>query len=88
MTRLTKTGITVIRPFLYLEEKELVYFTNRHPMPVCPSGCPADKNTSREEVKNWIRSFSRENPDFKAKIFGAICRAGLLHREENDTITL
>ena len=88
VTDLTKTGITVIRPFLYVEEKELVYFTNKNPMPVCPSGCPADKHTSREDVKTLLRTLSKEQPDVKAKIFGAILRAGLLNRRENDTITL
>ena len=88
VTELTKTGITVIRPFLYTQEKELVYFANKNPMPVCPSGCPADKHTSREDVKGLIKTLARENPDIKAKIFGAILRSGLLDRKENDTITL
>ncbi len=88
VTELTKTGITVIRPFLYAQEKELVYFANKNPMPVCPSGCPADKHTSREDVKGLIKTLAKENPDIKAKIFGAILRSGLLERKENDTITL
>ncbi|MBE6712418.1 MAG: tRNA 2-thiocytidine(32) synthetase TtcA [Ruminococcaceae bacterium] len=88
VTELTKTGITVIRPFLYAQEKELVYFANKNPMPVCPSGCPADKHTSREDVKGLVKTLARENPDIKAKIFGAILRSGLLERKENDTITL
>ena len=88
VTDLTKTGITVIRPFLYAEEKDLIYFTNKNPMPVCPSGCPADKHTSREDVKVLLKDFAKEYPDVKSKIFGAILRAGLLDRRENDTITL
>lgn len=88
VTELTKTGVTVIRPFLYTEEKELVYFAGKNPMPVCPSGCPADKHTSREEVKGLLETLRRENPDIKAKLFGAIERAGLLDRKENDTIRL
>lgn len=88
VTELTKSGVTVIRPFLYAEEKELVYFANRNPMPVCPSGCPADRNTVREEVKVLLRTLAAENPDIKAKLFGAIERAGLLERKENNTITI
>lgn len=88
VTELSKTGITVIRPFLYAEEKDLVYFTNKNPMPVCSSGCPADKHTSRQEIKDLIETLRRENPDIKAKLFGAVLRAGLLDRRENDTITL
>ncbi len=88
VTDLFKTGVTVIRPFLYVEEKELVYFSNKNPMPVCPSGCPADKTTTREEVKTLLRTLAAENPDIKAKLFGAIQRAGLLDRKSNETITI
>lgn len=86
VTQLDQTGVTVIRPFLYAQEKELVYFANKNPMPVCPSGCPADKHTSREDVKGLLRTLAKENPDVKAKIFGAISRAGLLDRKTNNTI--
>ena len=88
VTRMDRTGVTVIRPFLYLEEKELVYFANKNPMPVCPSGCPADKHTCREEMKTLLKTLAADNPDIKAKLFGAVLRAGLLHRRENDTIRL
>ena len=87
VTHLHKTGVTVIRPFLYVEEKDLVYFANKNPMPVCSSGCPADKHTRREDMKILLRTLARENPDVKAKLFGAIQRAGLLSRTENDTVT-
>ncbi len=86
VTELTKSGVKVIRPFVYTEEKDLVYFTNKNPMPVCPSFCPADKNTVREDMKNLLRTLAKENPDIKEKVFGAILRSGLLHRTENDTI--
>ncbi len=88
VTRMDRTGVTVIRPFLYLEEKELVYFANKNPMPVCPSGCPADKHTCREKMKTLLKTLAADNPDIKAKLFGAVLRAGLLHRRENDTIRL
>jgi len=88
VTKLDQTGVTVIRPFVYAQEKELVYFCGKNPMPVCPSGCPADKMTTREEIKDLLRVLQKENPDIKAKLFGAISRAGLLARRENDTITL
>jgi len=88
VTKLDKTGITVIRPFILAEEKDLIYFTNKNPMPVCHSGCPADKHTTREEIKVLLRTLAKENPDIKSKLFGAIERSGLLNREKNDTIRL
>ncbi len=86
VTELARSAVRVIRPFLYVEEKELVYFSNKNPMPVCPSRCPADRFTKRQDIKELIQALSKQNPDLKAKLFGAIERAGLLSRRENDTI--
>ena len=83
VTELDKTGIRVIRPLLYVEEKDVVYFAGKNPMPVTPSLCPADKNTAREKVKRELNEKRREIPDIKAKIFGAILRGGLLDPNRN-----
>lgn len=82
VTELDKTGIRVIRPFLYVQEKELIYFANKNPMPVAPSLCPADRSTRREWIKADLREKSRGIPDLKAKVFGALLRSGLLENGE------
>lgn len=74
---LDRSGLTLIRPLLYLDEKEILYYCNRHAVTPDKSNCPANEKTRREEIKQLIRALSRENRDLTAKIFGAICRAGV-----------
>lgn len=77
VTRLDRSGITLIRPMILVWEKELSGFIKRAALPVIKSPCPADKNTSREDVKNLIRSLEKDNRDLKAKLYGAIVRGGV-----------
>ena len=51
VTYLDRTGLTLIRPMLYLHEKTIRNFAEREHLPVVHNPCPADKNTKREDVK-------------------------------------
>ena len=74
---LDRSCVTVIRPLVYVPEKKIVSYISKNNVPVIKSGCPADKNTDREEIKKLINDLCRENRDLKSKVFGAIKRAGL-----------
>lgn len=74
MTYLDRTGITQIRPMLYLTEQQVTHFTERFSLPVVHNTCPADKHTKRQEIKDLIRELHDRYPDLKTKIFGAIQR--------------
>ncbi len=74
VTYLTQTGITMIRPMIYLPEKDIRYFANKNTLPVVKSLCPADGNTERERMKQLIRSLEKENKGLRYRIFGAIQR--------------
>ena len=74
VTYLTQTGITMIRPMIYMPEKDVRYFANKNQLPVVKSTCPADGNTEREEMKQLLRSLEKENKGLRYKIFGAIQR--------------
>ncbi len=74
VTYLTQTGITLIRPMLYMPEKDVRYFAGKNTLPVVKSSCPADGNTEREEMKQLLRSLEKENKGLRYKIFGAIQR--------------
>jgi tRNA(Ile)-lysidine synthase TilS/MesJ len=77
VTELEKSGITQIRPMIYVREKELTGFIKKAELPVVKSTCPADKNTRREDMKKLILQLEKDNRDIKSKIFGAISRGGL-----------
>lgn len=74
---LSRTDLYMIRPMIYLPEKEIKYFASIRGLPVVKSPCPADGNTEREEMKKLLASLDRENKGLKYRIMGAIRRAGI-----------
>ena len=74
VTELTRVGIKLIRPMIYMPEKEVKEFVKKNPLPVIASPCPADKATEREEMKQLLHSLERENKGLRYRIFGALCR--------------
>ena len=77
VTYLDRTGITQIRPMLYLSEKTVEHFAQRMRLPVVHNTCPADKHTKRQEIKDLVYSLSATYPDLKSRIFGAMQRLPL-----------
>ncbi len=77
VTYLSNTDLYLIRPMMYMPEKDVVYFANRTTLPVIKSPCPADKNTQRETVKRLLAEQERYNRGLKYRIFGAIIRSGI-----------
>ncbi|MBP3369823.1 MAG: tRNA 2-thiocytidine(32) synthetase TtcA [Clostridia bacterium] len=77
VTFLSNTGITLIRPMIYMPEKDVRYFASKTTLPIVKSPCPADGNTEREEMKKLLASIERENKGLRYRIFGAIQRGGI-----------
>ena len=77
VTYLSRSGITQIRPMLYIGEKAIEHFAQEQNFPVVHNVCPADKHTKRQEVKELIVSLQAQYPDLKSKIFGAMQRQPL-----------
>lgn len=77
VTFLDRTGITQIRPMLYLTEQSVSNFTAQQKLSVVHNTCPADKHTKREEIKQLIVSLQEQYPDLKSRIFGAMQRLPL-----------
>ena len=74
VTYLSRMDITLIRPMIYMPEKEVRYFTNKVDLPVIKSPCPADGNTQREEMKQLLAKLDREHNGLRYRIFGAMQR--------------
>ena len=74
VTYLDRTGITQIRPMLYLHEKTIAGFAERENLPVLKNRCPVDKHTKREEIKKLVYDLSAVYPDLRERIFGAMQR--------------
>ena len=74
VTYLSRVGIKVIRPMLYMPEKDVRYFAKKVDLPVVKSSCPADGNTQREEMKQLITELDRKHDGLRYRIFGAMQR--------------
>ena len=74
VTHLSRVGIKLIRPMIYMPEKDVKEFTKKNEIPVVPSTCPADKTTQREEMKQLLHTLEKQNRGLKYRIFGALTR--------------
>jgi len=61
-TYLDRTGITVIRPLVYVREKDIRGAVKKMELPLMPSPCPLDGHTKRADVKELIHTLCLENP--------------------------
>ncbi len=77
VTYLSNTDITLIRPLIYAQEKDVLYFTRKTTLPIQKSPCPEDHNTERENMKQLLASLEKDNPGLRHRIFGAITRGEL-----------
>ncbi|MDD7404141.1 MAG: tRNA 2-thiocytidine biosynthesis TtcA family protein [Butyribacter sp.] len=76
-TYLDRMDLTLIRPFIYMEERDIIGFQNKYHLPVQKNPCPADGYTKREYAKNLVRQLNKEHPGAKDRLFHAIITSNL-----------
>ena len=69
-----RSKITVIRPLIYLSEKEIKKFVKRENITVMKKNCPMDGVSKREDMKELIFKLRKDIPKVEANLFGAIIR--------------
>lgn len=74
---LENKDITIIRPLILAEEKEIRSAAAKTKLPIHKSSCPADGKTAREDTKKLISSLEKSSKGTKERIFGALMRAKL-----------
>lgn len=72
-TKLDRTGLSVIRPLIFVSEAEVLGFRNKYQLPVCKNPCPADGKTRREFVKILTKELNQQIPSARDRMFHAIC---------------
>jgi len=77
VTYLDRKDITVIRPLIYVEEKQIKAFIRNRSLQIIQNPCPANGHTKRQYIKELLRDLSVDNREIKNIIFGAIKRSGL-----------
>ncbi len=71
-TYMSRSGITVIRPLIYLPEKHVWHMLGELKLPVVHSPCPADRHTRREEMKELMNQLRRRFPDAPERFLHAL----------------
>jgi len=72
-----RSGVTLIRPMIYLAEKDIRAYSKN--LPVIHNPCPANHATQREYMKKLLKTIQKDIPFCKDRVFGAIC-----HPERNN----
>lgn len=71
-TEMSRTGITVIRPLVYLPESHVKHMTRVLTLPVVESPCPANGDTRRAEMKDLMRRLRQIYPDANERFLHAL----------------
>ena len=69
-----RSQVTLIRPLIYLSEKEIKKFIRKENIEVMEKACPMDGTSKRETMKDFIFEKQKEIPMFRANLWGAIQR--------------
>ena len=77
VTYLDRMQLYVIRPFLFVEEGDIISFARDMKLPVCKNPCPVDGNTKRQYTKELLGQIYRENPGADKRLFRAILDGNL-----------
>lgn len=70
ITYLSNTDITAIRPLVYVNEDDVIKATKN--LPILKNPCPANHNTKREEMKQFLEEINNKFPNAKKQIKNAI----------------
>ena len=71
-TLMSRTGITVIRPLVYLPESHVKHMLNPLSLPVVSSPCPANGETKRQEMKELMKKLRMFYPDTSERLLHAL----------------
>lgn len=75
VTYLSRKDITMIRPLVLTEEKDIKRVVKKENYRIVKSPCPIDGHTEREWTKTFIRELAKTRKDIKKLLFGAMRRS-------------
>lgn len=74
VTRLTIKDLIMVRPLIYTHEKDIKSFIRKASLPVIESPCPADGNTERAIMKEYLGDFDVRHRGLYERLVGALER--------------
>ena len=77
VTFLDRSGVTVIRPFIYMKEADVIGFIHANEINVLKSPCPVDGYTKRQYVKDLLKDINADAPGVRERIFTAVSNSDI-----------
>ncbi|MHB1314011.1 MAG: tRNA lysidine(34) synthetase [Christensenellales bacterium] len=69
---LDKSGVTLIRPLLYLPEKDVIAAAKLEKLPIVKNPCPANGFTKRQDMKELLRDINLRWPGARQQMLRAL----------------
>lgn len=69
---MSRSDVTLIRPLVLTDEKNIAAYAREAGLPVTKSPCPANRETQREYMKNLIKSIQKDVPFARDRMVSAI----------------
>lgn len=77
VTYLDRKDLRMIRPLIYVPEREVRDFVEAKAIHIVKSPCSVDGKTKREEIKKFVTEQSQNFDHLEEKVFGAIQRSSI-----------
>ncbi len=78
-TYLSRSDITLIRPFVFAREQDIISAVRSCDVPIAKNPCPIDFSTKREQAKEITQYLNSLNPQAAENIFAAIQNTATYH---------
>lgn len=70
LSYMSKSDVTLIRPMIWIREKDVAAFAKN--LPVLHNPCPANKETKREEMKDFLSAIKKTIPFAEERVLTAL----------------
>ena len=70
-----RSKMTLIRPLIYISEKQTRSFIKNNNITIMPKACPMDGKSKREDIKKLLYDLNKQIPHVRAYMYGAIKRS-------------
>lgn len=77
VTYLEDSDITVLRPFIYVNEADIKGFVKKYSIPVLKNACPVDGYTTRKYVHDLIDNINKETHGVRNRLLTATINSGI-----------
>lgn len=77
ITYLQRKNIHIIRPMIYVYEKDIKAFAKENNLPIVKGVCEHDGKSTRQSIKELLYNLNRQNKEVKRNLFGAIKRSDI-----------